>query len=299
VACIFLEIANKAPVLEFEIHSMARTAHAVHELYKNLGRETDIQQRLVCLRALLKTPQELLPQTSRALSYLAQEDLTGFTARQIQIPGFGTKWIEQNRALVRAALGFDPIAHTENRTTRVAITYADPEYLALPQRRRFDSVVLHDHYEAPYAPACILITENNECADRVPPFPRLIAARGDGKNIVKVIQTLTEFFPGAPFVYWGDIDEEGLSILSHVREHYPEIQSILMDLSAWKKYRHLGTKIAHSNEIQFLNRAAPLLNAEEQAALLAITNPDSQVLRIEQERIPRADIVEAFKEVLG
>lgn len=275
-----------------------RTTH-ISDLAIRLTSTPSLDSKTAWYRALKNTPSDLFKQTCDALVYVSQQSISGSTLRALPVPHFGTKWLEKNRTLVKAILGFDPREQAEPRITRVCLTYADPEYLDEPEKRRFDSLVLGDYYAAPYQPRCILIAENNESADRFPPFPGLVTARGDGKSVLPIIHTLTSFFPNVPLVYWGDIDEEGLAILSLVRENYPQVASMLMDIEAWQKYQYLGTSLSKDAEIGVLNRRALYLTDSEREALMAVTGTGSSAPRIEQERIPLEDIVAALTEVIS
>lgn len=87
--------------------------------------------------------------------------------------------------------------------------------------------------------------------------------------------------------YWGDIDTQGLQILSRLRSYLPHTRAILMDASTF------DTLQAHHTEGTATNIAMPpnLLPEEQQLyARLRVTG-----LRLEQEFVPLPMVREAFE----
>lgn len=291
--------SGSTPSLDLELTVVQTLATAVNRLAGALGSPADLSTHEAWFKALQKVEATQLDATIDALVFLNSAELAGRTLRELPVPHFGTKWIEQNLALISAVLGIDPREEASGRVTRVAITYADPHYASKSGNRRYDSLVSGDFHQQPYLPRALLIAENHECADRIPPIVGLIAARGDGKNVLNVARTLTEFFPDTPILYWGDIDEEGLAILSHLRAHFPDVHSILMDGDAWQAHKHLGTAVANDLEIARLNRAAPNLTNSEQSALHKVTAEGTPAPRIEQERIPKESVISALTHAIA
>lgn len=82
--------------------------------------------------------------------------------------------------------------------------------------------------------------------------------------------------------YWGDIDIEGLSILSRIRERHPHVKSILMDdvcLTRWEALWIRGNP-AVLEQPRFL----------EAGEGRAFARCRESSIRLEQERIPQAEI---------
>jgi hypothetical protein len=88
--------------------------------------------------------------------------------------------------------------------------------------------------------------------------------------------------------YWGDIDIEGLAILSMLRASFPHVQSFMMDQSTIDRYERL--LMPGTARILVVR---PYLNAAEHDLFLACR---SRNIRLEQERIPQADVVAKLSE---
>jgi hypothetical protein len=130
----------------------------------------------------------------------------------------------------------------------------------------------------------LLIVENKVNLMTVPKLSRAIAVGGMGNGI-----TLLQHLPWVAkvsVVYWGDIDVEGLEILSRLRAVFPQAQSALMDETTLAKWRSLLGKGT--------GRTPPMpphLNENERAAFALCAE---QNVRLEQERVPQNHVVEIF-----
>lgn len=112
-----------------------------------------------------------------------------------------------------------------------------------------------------------------------------LGALGSAVTILRDVRWLAR----VPMFYWGDIDVEGLKILSDVRRLFPHVKSFLMDeatLERWSKYIVDGTGAAPEEPA--------LLTQDERAAFHRCR---SENLRLEQEHIPQP-IVDATIEML-
>lgn len=93
-------------------------------------------------------------------------------------------------------------------------------------------------------------------------------------------------------IYWGDMDANGLDILSKLRATGIPCTSILMDTTAYRTYEQYGTQLDAKNKPLTTQTPQPTpgLTTEERKLYETLcTGTDIQYLRIEQERIPIRD----------
>ena len=88
-------------------------------------------------------------------------------------------------------------------------------------------------------------------------------------------------------IYWGDVDVEGFEILARLREALPQLESFLMDMACLEAHRSLAISGNASDS------TVPIALTE--AERLAFMDCQKNNLRLEQERIPHAYVVEAVK----
>jgi hypothetical protein len=133
----------------------------------------------------------------------------------------------------------------------------------------------------------VVIVENKVNLLTVPPgcYAMALGGLGSGLSLFRYVPWLAM----ARVSYWGDLDVEGLAILSSLRVMFPHAQSVLMDDVALAALRHLA--------IAGTGRACavpPHLTQGERSAFALCAE---QNLRIEQERIPQLAVVTAFSGV--
>ena len=75
----------------------------------------------------------------------------------------------------------------------------------------------------------VFIVENDLNLLTMPAFPRGLGIRGEG-NAVNRLERVRWLADNTVF-YWGDIDVEGFLILARLRNLFPHIQSLMMDLT--------------------------------------------------------------------
>ncbi len=86
--------------------------------------------------------------------------------------------------------------------------------------------------------------------------------------------------------YWGDLDVEGLLILSNFRAIFPHARSLLMDEETLRQFEPLA---GPGNS--FTGPPPPHLTAGERAAFVRCRD---ERLRLEQERLPQRDVLAAL-----
>ena len=128
----------------------------------------------------------------------------------------------------------------------------------------------------------VVLVENKINLLTFPYLQRGIALGGLGHGIEVLLRM--PWLQTNRVTYWGDIDIEGLSILSRLRERYPHVQSILMDdvcLDRWESLLIRGNETSCEQPL--------FLNAGEGRAFARCRESN---LRLEQERIPQTEILQ-------
>ena len=112
-------------------------------------------------------------------------------------------------------------------------------------------------------------------------------------GIIAIAQDFKKRFTTIPnIIYWGDMDANGLDILSKLRATGIPCTSILMDTTAYQTYEQYGTQFDAKNKPLTTQTPQPTpgLTTEERKLYETLcTGTDIQYLRIEQERIPIRD----------
>ena len=236
----------------------------------------------------------------RAGAWFRQNDATGLTARQVPLVGFHAKWLDVagRRAVVACLAGLDELPLVE-RPALVRFTYLDPAYLAAGGRR-YDSWVVGDVRALPYVPKVAVICENRDSALWFGQVERGIAVMGDGFAAVQNLAELDWLRQAPLIVYWGDMDAAGLEILAKCRRAGIACASMLMDLEAYEKYRAFGTDVDKNGRA--IGPKDPLdlpeLQENELALYLRLVDPDCPgPRRVEQERIPLTDALDALSKI--
>lgn len=244
------------------------------------------------LRAVLDWPPvdlDLLLSTTAWFADHPQTDHT-WTPRQVPVPGLHAKWLDAagRRTLIARLLGLDQIELC-HRPTQIRVTYIDPEYIAAGGRR-WDIITAGDISNLPYPPTTVLIVENRDTAFYFPPeLPSGIVVLGNGDAAVTVTASLASLMTATRVFYWGDIDAEGLRIVSRIRSRGHLLETILMDLPTYDTYATFGTNLDQSGKAIAPGDPTPppLLTNAETELYLRLTDPAfTGHRRIEQERIP-------------
>lgn len=181
------------------------------------------------------------------LGCLSDRNWQGYYVRQLPVPGVDSKWLERRRAVLASWLG--RILGIPSSCGLYAMTGLLQPPKALHLR------LLDPQLRASYGGLSNIQT----------PVEGIAAARPNARRvfIVENLQTGLAFndIPGAilfmkqgyavdefgripwlkdlPCHYWGDIDTHGFAILNRLRQHLPQVESLLMDretLLAHKTY---------------------------------------------------------------
>jgi hypothetical protein len=156
------------------------------------------------------------------------------------------------------------------------------EELGLP----FDelSLPLRSAATLPVKNATVIIVENNLNLLTLPRIPRGLGIRGEGNSVNRLEQL--RWLEMNRVLYWGDIDVEGLVVLSRLRNLFPHAESVLMELDAIRQ--HEKDQIEGSGAMV----AAPtnLTTAEAEAFHYCLNGNR----RLEQERISQPYVDQAL-----
>jgi hypothetical protein len=133
----------------------------------------------------------------------------------------------------------------------------------------------------------VLIVENKVNLFTLPPMHRVIGlgGLGEGVRMLRDVPWLMEM----PVTYWGDLDVAGFHILSAWRAIKPDVQSRLMDRATLDRWRGLAGK---TKEKMTRSLEPPFLTDTEREAFLICRDEN---VRLEQERVPHAELVAEFE----
>lgn len=123
----------------------------------------------------------------------------------------------------------------------------------------------------------ILVVENEQSCLALTHIPNTIAVAGGGKNVNWL---KAEWLKHKKVYYWGDIDCDGLFILSLARQYCPHMIALMMDKNTVLIHQHLMV-----NDSGLINEVPLFLTADEKALFIALKNGEFMGNRLEQERL--------------
>jgi len=255
--------------------------------------------------------QDALPRLLAVVGYFHAHPRPMRYARELDIPGVDSKFIEENRALLGAWLDRLLPAQAVDETVRgladngferrfglrcdeplIRFRWLDRSFM-LDGRIADATVPLPEL--ATYAPDCerVFVTENRVNFLTLPECTGSLAIFGGGYAIDRLgsLPWLRE----KPLYYWGDIDTHGFAILSRLRRHWEHTHSLLMDRDTL-----LGHHALWSEEPQDRRCLHDLdsLDGEERALYddLRFDRLGERV-RLEQERIGYSQVLDAVAKI--
>lgn len=232
--------------------------------------------------------------------------------RQIDIPGVHTKFIESYRPVLNDLFacvlppemmdlsagsglrGFLQRYGFRDKPVRVRFRMLDAAHALLPGNYDQDITVCHDTFVSLNPSVSrIFITENevNFLAFPATQDSMVIFGSGYGVDMLQQVQWLQ----GKALYYWGDLDTHGFAILDRLRSHMPHAVSFLMDQE---------TLMAHQDQwvaepqpaLHDLRRLTPGERAVYDDLRWKRLRDDTPV-RLEQERVPYAWLMQALKNI--
>ena len=124
----------------------------------------------------------------------------------------------------------------------------------------------------------ILVIENEQSCLSLDNIPDTIAVSGGGKNVSWM---RANWLANKRVAYWGDIDSEGLAILSDVRSKLSTVIPLMMDTETVEAYRDRMV-----DEPESVIREPVALTESELMLFRMLRNGDYGSARLEQERLP-------------
>lgn len=124
----------------------------------------------------------------------------------------------------------------------------------------------------------ILVIENEQSCLSLDNIPDTIAVSGGGKNVSWM---RANWLANKRVAYWGDIDSEGLAILSDVRSKLSTVIPLMMDTETVEAYRDRMV-----DEPESVIREPVALTDSELMLFRMLRNGDYGSARLEQERLP-------------
>jgi len=236
---------------------------------------------------------------------------SGLYLRQLPVAGVDTKWIEggQRRtiaALVRllrrdsteagdAESDFLRLCGLRAPGVKVRIMALDPNLRCVLGGIRDIEAPIEEVASLTWSPRATLFVENLACAYSLPDLESTVAIVKLGHAVS--LAARLPWIRSSRVLYWGDIDTDGLKILSAARAIFPSTRSVLMDIPTLLRYRERWVEEGVPN--RHADRAS-LTAAEAQLydTLLANGWPERDGIhgvRLEQERLDWTHVEAALR----
>ena len=164
--------------------------------------------------------------------------------------GLHAKWLDATgrRSLIEQ-LAAIPTLRLRDQTAQTRTTYLDAEHVAAG-RRRWDIATAGDSRSLSYSPSLFLIIENGDTAFYFPPhIPGGVAVLGNGDAVVNLIAGVQPLVGAAAVIYWGDMDADGLQIVSRLRGRGHPVDTILMELHSFVEYAAYCTRFDQHGKV--------------------------------------------------
>lgn len=232
------------------------------------------------------------PQLLSALRWVLDHDVSQLDLRHIDAPGVDSKFLVENRRLVRplldAVLASERVRTQHNDLDRRYGFRSRPTYLrlrtlgndiGLPRILSEMEVRVDELALMPLPVVNVCVVENRATFNAFPDTPGSIVVFGGGY----AVSTLSglDWLHDRRLVYWGDIDTHGFRILSRLRALFPHCESMLMDESTLKA--NLARTVGEPSPLtEHLDHLTP-----DEARLYQDLREDryGPAIRLEQERI--------------
>jgi hypothetical protein len=284
-----------------ETHAHWETATSRHTRLKQVNARTE--PLLPLLPGIVELDDLDFDMLLTVADWFTQHPASGYTIRQVPVPGLHTKWLSKNRRLViglvaskttpnpvplpsenpdssdtAEELGADLLDTLGLQPLPIAIdiTLTDPADQALLHGLRHLRASVDDIAALPIQPSRVLIVENKESAFPITDTTSLVVIHSLGNNLG--VLTTIPWLAEASVYYWGDLDRAGLTLLSRARSRIPALTSVLMDEQTLLLHETLINP-DHSQA----DKPDPTLTSEERTVLDLLTHPTHR--RLEQERL--------------
>lgn len=264
--------------------------------------EQSLQQDGLLLDWLIRYPfkvmqyAEVWPQLLNVCAYFEAHPKPDCYIRQLDIKGVDSKFIEQHKSILSELLtqilaessyqaditglknsGFERRYGLRYDQPLIRLRILDP---ALAIQGLTDLTLTLSEFRALNIPAkTVFIAENKVTVLAFPDYPEAIVIFGLGY----AVNLLAEAYclQDRCLYYWGDLDADGLAILSRLRQYYPQVKSMLMDAQTLEQFAHLVVD-APSNTSNSTEKTLNYLTSDEYQLYQKL---QQESLRLEQERI--------------
>ena len=227
---------------------------------------------------------------SGVIDFLAENPRAGLYPRQLPMAGVHTKWLEARRSLMlrlmRPVLGFGEgvkdlsealglLAPPKN----IRLKLLDPAFRDLVGGLETLAVPIEEAARLPLRPSAVFIVENSQSGLAFGDLKGSVLIYGHGRDISFLGRL--PWLRDASVFYWGDLDTDGLDILSQARAFAPNLRSFFMD-----KETLLAHRVFWVREPKACAGKAENLTPEEARLLSGLRRGVfGQNVRFEQERI--------------
>lgn len=242
------------------------------------------------------------PDLIKVCQYFQQNPKPNLYLRELPI-AVHTKFIEEHqdilRSLLEAILSDDQLASVEGRRhtfeKRFSIRYPEPLLRLrildadIQQKYGFPiadfSLTLSDFHQLQLGQPRCFISENLMPFLTLPHMENAVAIFGSGYAVgrLKAMSWLAE----CPIFYWGDMDVDGFKILSQVRSHFPQTQSVMMDKRTYKRFQTFVVSVSAA-------AVGAVLHLSEEESKMC-DRLAAEGLRLEQERMSQAYVNEYLR----
>lgn len=226
-------------------------------------------------------------------NYLLANPSLKFYIRQLEIAEIDTKFIESHKRIiwdVMVALSpeerprielvdFEENCGLRKEDARLRFRILDDEVKPLFFGLEDIEASVADLAQKEIPCDTVIIVENKVTGLCIPPHEKSIVffELGYKAALLKKIPWISK----KRIIYWGDIDTYGFSILSSLREFFPDVESRLMDVETLFRHQSLWSLESSS----FKGNCANLTSEEQELFTSLQTNRFGHGVRLEQERI--------------
>jgi len=169
------------------------------------------------------------------LDWLNNHPASGLYPRQLPVAGIDSKWLERHATIVRPlhlALGGAAGMGLATPPKMYRVKFLDA---ALAPGGLGDlAAPLTSLAQLQLAPLCVLIVENLQTLLSLPPLRGVVALHGGGYDVQWCAQL--PWVRTTDVLYWGDLDADGLSILSALRGVLPGTRSVMMERNTLEQF---------------------------------------------------------------
>jgi hypothetical protein len=267
---------------------------------------------------IAERPLEVLAQGAQwpgllaVLDHLLAHPRPACYARELTIPGVDSKFIEGHRRILAELLdrvlppaaidqevrglarnGFERRYGLRHPEPGVRLRLLDPALAGRYGGLSDLGVPLGDF--AALDPPCrrVFITENLVNGLSFPAVPESLVVFGLGYGVESLKEV--PWLRARQVHYWGDIDTHGLAILSQLRGFLPEARPLLMDLATLQACRTAW--VEEPAERRCATEPPNLDQAGRELYRILIEDRLAPNLRLEQERVPFARVLQALREL--